>query len=350
MRSKQLILFISVCLTAQVAWAQAPSGEPYDFLRTQIGYTDAELQSIAQGEAVTKVLDTPEKREVAISGVVHLRASTSFFLRMLKDIERFDTSALAIKKMDLPLGPDDFATMDIPDDDLALLPKCTPGKCKMKLGEETLTRVKTEVDWNSAGAAQKAEAILQEQAQQYAQAYVDGGNRALGGYHDKKKPGMIGGDFEALLSNAPYVLSYRPELHNYLVDYPSAKLEGAEDFLYWAQYDYGTPVIRVNHVTIYPTEEGENGSAIVSMKHLWYTHYFTTGLDLYVLDRDEKYDGEAFYVIILSRMRTDGVGGMFGGMIKKQAANAVLKNVQGYLTATKTAIEGYYRDHLARSR
>ena len=352
MRSRNF-LFVSALalLLPGVSGAQVPSGEPYDFLRTQIGYTETELRAIADGQAVTKVLDTAEPREIAISGVVRLRASTSYFLRMFRDIERFDTAALAIRKLSDPVQPGDFAAMEIPDASLKALPGCTPGDCDMKLGEETLRRVQTEVDWSDAGAVQKAEAILQEQALHYARAYLDGGNAALGGYHDKKKPGLIDNDFEALLENAPYILQYRPELHRYLLDYPKAELDGATDFLFWAQYDYGKPVIRVNHVTIYPTEEGENGSALVTSKHLWYTHYFTTGLDLYALVRDPKAEREAFYLVNLTRMRTDGIGsGMFGRMLKKSVAESVVKNVQGYLTSMKSAIEQYYQDSRARGR
>jgi hypothetical protein len=150
--------------------------------------------------------------------------------------------------------------------------------------------------------------------------------------------------------NAPYVLAYRPELYRYLTEYPKAELGGATDFFCWAQYDYGKPVIRLNHVTVYPTEEGDNGSAIVAVKHLWYTHYFTTGLDWYALVRDEKADGEAFYLVSPTRMRTGGVGGMFGKMLMKTAAGNVRKNVQSYLTSMKGAIERYYQDDLARRR
>jgi len=331
-----------------VAHAQSPSGPPYDFLRTQIGFDDAQLNAVAAGTAVTKVLETPERREVAIAGVVHLRASTRFFLRMFRDIENFDTAALASRKASDPMQLSDFSTMHIPEEELKSLSKCSIGDCNMKLGRETVGRVASEVDWDAPGAADEAERILREQAFHFASAYLEDGNVALGGYDDKKTTGVIEGDFGTLFDNAPYVLAYAPELHRYLHDYPTASLPGSTDFLYWAQYDYGKPVTRVNHVTIYPTEEGDNGSALVAVKHLWYTHYFTTGLDLHALVRDEKSEEDAFYLVTLVRMRTDGVGGMFGGLVKNSASKAVIKNVQLYLASMKTAIEGYYRDEQSR--
>ena len=342
--ARRLVWILAAVFVATTASAQAPSGVPYDFLRKEIGYDEQELVWVSEGRAVTKVLETPEKREIAIAGVVRFRATTSFFLSMFEDIERFDTAASASKKLESPITLEDFTAMDLPDDDLRSLEDCKPGKCAMKLGEETLTRVQSEVDWSTPDAVQRAERILQEQAFRYAEAYARDGNRALGSYDDKKKAGSIVSDFESLLANAPYVLDYRPELNEYLLNYPNAELAGAKDFLYWAEYDFGKPTHRVNHVTIYPTEEGENGSAIVTMKHLWYTHFFTTGLDLQVLVRDESYDGDAFYLITLTRMRTDGVGGMFGGILVKNMLGYVSGNIERYLSSTRDAVERYYRE------
>lgn len=197
-------------------------------------------------------------------------------------------------------------------------------------------------------ATERTASVLREQAYRYTLAYLEGGNAALGSYRDKKKPRFIADELEALLENSPYVLEYRPELHRYLSEFPNGGLEGAEDFLYWSQYDYGKPVLRVSHVTMYPTEDGNNGSAIITGKQLWYTHFFVTGLDIYALVRDTKSEGEAFYLVVLVRMRTDGVGGMFGNLLKNQAVKSVLENVQGYLTTSKAAIERYYRDQLRR--
>ena len=126
------------------------------------------------------------------------------------------------------------------------------------------------------------------------------------------------------------------------MNYPNAELDGATDFLYWSQYDYGKPVLRISHVTIYPTEEGMNASAIVTGKQIFFSHFFMAGLELHALVRDMKSEGDAFYLVSLIRMRTDGVGGLFGNMLKKSVQKDVMKNKQGYLDASKTAIERYY--------
>ena len=88
--------FIILALAAPAASAQVRAGEPYTFLRTQIGFTDDQIAAIGDDKVVTKIIETGESREVAIAGVVRIRATTSFFLRMFRDIERFDTAAPAV--------------------------------------------------------------------------------------------------------------------------------------------------------------------------------------------------------------------------------------------------------------
>jgi len=42
-----------------------------------------------------------------------------------------------------------------------------------------------------------------------------------------------------------------------VVEYPQAKLPGAEDLFYWEKIDFGQePTIRLNHVTLFPQGVG----------------------------------------------------------------------------------------------
>jgi hypothetical protein len=325
-------------------YAQVRPDEPHTFLRTDIGYTDAELKALDAGKAVTRALDTEEPREVAISGAVHIRATTDFFLRMYKDIERFDTAALAIKKISDPPRREDFQAMSIPEKELAALRTCEPDDCNMKLGKTTMDILASDIDWSQPDATRRAEEIIRERAYVGTVAYLENGSASLGAYRDQAKPAFVAKEFEALLDSSPYIFAYRPELHEYLMNYPNAELESATDFLYWSVYDYGKPVLRISHVTIYPLEEGTNASAIVTGKQIFFSHFFMAGLELHVLVRDTKSASEAFYLVSLIRMRTDGVGGMFGNMLKNRVQKDVMKNMQGYLDASKIAIERYYRE------
>ncbi|HSF14797.1 MAG TPA: hypothetical protein VLK65_04530 [Vicinamibacteria bacterium] len=340
---------LASALPAGFTNAQVRPGEPHNLLRTQVGFSESELTDMDGGKAFARVLDMKDGKEVAIVGVVRIRATTDFFLRMFRDIERFDTGASQIKKLSDPPRPEDFANMRVPEEDLKALPKCSLDDCDMKLGQTALELLQSQVDWKAADAAAKAQEILRQRAYEVAAAYRKGGAAALGAYRDKAKPTFITDEFELLLQNSPYILEYRPELHRYLREYPVATLKGAEDFLYWGEYDLGAkPVMRISHVTIYPLEEGRNASVVIASKQLFYSHYFVTGLELTALVRDPKPDDEAFYLLTFIRQRTDGVGGRFGKMLKGKAEDAAAENVKGYLEASRAAIEKYYRDSLSR--
>jgi hypothetical protein len=346
-RSTQCLVAASIAVAA-LASSQDRSEEPHKFLSTHIGYSAAELDELDAGKAVTRAIKTEEPREVAISGAVHIRATTDFFLRMYQDIERFDTAALAIKKISDPPRRDDFATMDIPDKELAALSTCKPNDCNMKFGQATMDLLASEIDWSQPDAAQRAEDLIRERGYVATMAYLENGSASLGAYRDQKQPAFVAGEFASLLDSSPYILEYRPELHDYLLNYPNAKLDGATDFIYWSQYDYGKPVLRISHATIYPTERGPNASAIITGKQIFFSHFFMAGLELHALVRDVNSESDAFYLVSLIRMRTDGVGGLFGNMLKKSVQNDVMANMQGYLDATKIAIERYYKDSASR--
>ena len=339
------MLAFATALSAGLANAQIRQGEPHTLLKNHVGLSEGELRAMDGGKVIVEVLDLKDSREVAIVGVARIRATTDFFLRMFRDIERFDTGASQIKKISDPPRPEDFANMRIPEEDLTSLPKCNVDDCDMKLGAPALELLQSQVDWKSPGAAAKAQDILRQRAYAYTSAYAEGGAAAMGAYRDNGEPTFISEEFELLLHNSPYIVAYRPELNQYLLNYPNATLPGAEDFLYWGEYDFGAkPVMRISHVTIYPLEEGPNGSTIISTKQIFFSHYFVTGLELSALVRDQKSEDDAFYLLTFIRERTDGVGGIFGKLLKGKAEDAAAKNVESYLTATQAAIEQYYRE------
>ncbi len=294
-----------------------------------------------------KTVRTPSKEEVTIVGAALFKASTAFFLRMYRDIERFESGLGPLKKLSDPPRAEDFAPLTLPEKDFEDLAECRVDDCDLKLGEESIARFQTEVKWSSPQAHQQAMALVRELSLQFATAYRKGGNQALGVDRDKKNPTLIREEFEGLLENSPYILSYIPELHEYLLEYPSAELTGSiDDFLYWALNDFGLePVLRLSHVTIYQPETGDNASAVISSKQLYFSRYFHTGLDLrFLVQNDGDPSDESFYLVTVSRFRSGELGGFFGGLIRKAAEEGASEGLRQYLEVSKTAIESYYRD------
>jgi hypothetical protein len=153
-------------------------------------------------------------------------------------------------------------------------------------------------------------------------------------------------EFEALLANSPYILHYVLELHRYLLEYPQASLPGAEDFMYWALNDFGLKlVLRLSHVTIYQEKEDANASAVIASKQLYFSHYFHTGLDLrFLVENRQRPGSDSFYMVTVSRVRSDELGGIFGGVVRQTAQAAARDGLKLYMEVCKEAIDRYYRE------
>ncbi len=203
--------------------ALSPAQEPQRFLSTHGTLTPAEIALVEGGSVVVKALKTPVKNELAILGALRVRATTEFFLRMYRDIERFETGWGVTKKLSAPPKLEDFAALSIPDEDWKALRDCKPGDCALKLQEAALEHLRSQVDWSSPDAREKVLDFFRERALEYATGYLAGGNERLGVYRDRDKPTAVAEEFRGLLENSPYVMSYRPELHRYLLEYPRAK-------------------------------------------------------------------------------------------------------------------------------
>lgn len=94
--------------------------------------------------------------------------------------------------------------------------------------------------------------------------------------------------------------------------------------MYWSIIGFGPkPTLRVNHVIIYPLDEGANKATIIASKQIYYSRYFDTGLELYTLLPHESRPDAGFYLLVLSRYRTDLGGGVTGAIMRKGAAAEV---------------------------
>ena len=324
----------------------ARTTEPHNFLKTHAGFSGAELAEMDQGKVLVKSPSTDAENEIVLVGAVLIEASTEFFFRMYRDIERFEGGLGPIKKLSDPPRPEDFSTMTLPEEDLEDLRKCRLGDCELKIGEAGLSWLQRDVDWDTPNASDQAMGVVRDLFLSFSKAYREGGNQALGVGRDQKKPTFVAIEFEALLANSPYILHYVPELHRYLLEYPQVPLPGTEDFMYWSLNDFGLKhVLRLSHVTIYQEKEDANASAVIASKQLYFSHYFHTGLDLrFLVENRQRPGSDSFYMVTVSRVRSNEIGGIFGGVVRQTAQAAARDGLQHYMEVCKEAIDRYYRE------
>jgi hypothetical protein len=339
-----LILFLDV--------TRASGQEPETFLKTYAAFSEQDVSRVEGGQVVVKVLSTGVKNEAAVVGAARIRATTEFFLRMYRDIERFETGWGVTKKLSEPPRIEDFDAFQIPEEDLKALRDCKLSDCDVKMGKTGLDYLQANVDWDDPRAQDQLLRFFRERMLEYSKGYLSGGNSALAVLRDKDQPAPIADSFTDLLERSSYILQYRPELHRYLLDYPKATLPGASGFLYWSVVDFGPkPTVRLAHVTIYPLPEGAEGpnrSVVIASKQLYFSHYFSTGLELYALVKDRERPDDGFYLVTINRYRTDLPSGMFGKMAMKTATDSTRSSLERYLTSTQAAVDQYFRDERAR--
>ncbi len=328
-------------------WGQAPQEGvppryPHAILQKYLAFSDKELRQVEQGRPIVKSLDTKVAREIAIFGIVWIEADPGAFVDRVRDIEQFERGAgvLQIRKIGDPPAPADFDAMTLSDEDLKALPKCKLGDCFVKVDEEALKRYQTEIDWKARDAHAQANQLARRLLFETLQAYQRGGNHSLGLLRDNKRPTFIGDEFVGMLANSPYLPEYLPDLNRYLLEYPQAKPDGAEEFFYWSKVNFGLhDTVKLNHVVIVHNPSAPTDVAIAS-KMLYASHYFHTALDLRYLARDTgRPEARGFYLMTLLRSRSDGMTGVLGGTIRRRAVKGSSEGLAKHLAAIKRELE-----------
>jgi hypothetical protein len=131
-------------------------------LRSFATLTADQWKAVNRGEVQARVLDTHEKREVAVVGVAHLRATTACFVTKFQDIETFkkNPAVLRIRKFMPPVGPQDLEGFRLESRDLADLLNCRVGNCNVKLSAGTIERLSRDVDWSRSDHDVRVQSLI----------------------------------------------------------------------------------------------------------------------------------------------------------------------------------------------
>lgn len=337
------VLAAVVLLIALVSPA-AQSGSFVNDVLQRERFSPGDLRALDAGAAVVKSLDTPVRQELAYFGVVYVDAPPDRFVDRFVDIERFERGPgiLQIGRFASPPRLADLASLTLPSKDVSALARCRPGDCDMKLSTAAMTRFRNDVDWSSQSAALQANAIAREMILELVDAYQANGDAALGYYDDGGEPLSATEQFRALLTSGNQRPIPVPELMAYLTEYPHSRPAGAVDFFYWSVVDFGLkPTVRVNHVIIYPLAARPSGvSHVIAITQLYASHYFHTTLELRFLVDDDRHDhGRGFYLVSITRSRSDGTTGLKGSLLRPIISRRSRNAIRGYLEHLKRQVE-----------
>ena len=318
-KSRHITRWVALALCAAPA-ASPLSGQQVParlehFLHASIGLDSAQVQRVAGGEAVVKVLPTPIKRDVAVFGVIPVDVTRASY------VDRVRHTATWLRAADRPhvgvfsdpAQPADVQDVTIDRDDVHDLESCHPGHCKLKLPASEMQRIRQDIDWSASNPDSQVDAYARQRMVAYVTDYRARGDSALVEYDDRGNV-RASDAFSSLLAESPYIYQYVAPFHRYLADYPHARLDSVTDVLYWSEDALpGTrPILSITHLSVY-TPPDHPGTTLIAQKQIYANHFFEAMFDLtLVVDRPTSSSQPGIYLVVIRRYRFDNLpGGIF---------------------------------------
>lgn len=319
-----------VCCAVAVAQAQTSVSELQKALNNQGGFNDTDFSALQQGQTVVKVSPVQDKREVAVAGLVNLRATAEEFLRSYREslTKKSNAAILEIGSFGAVPALADLQNLTLETKDIEDLKECVVGDCQIKLSAAMIERFAKEVNWQAPDYAQQATQLFRTMLFEYVSDYRARGDAALIHYGDKSNEVRLAEEHVALTKASGY-------LNNILGS--GSELQPVEELLVWSKIKFGLkPVIAINHITIYQRQQDLGPQVLFLSKQIYANHYFNSSLALTAF---VTLPGPTSYLVYENRSRADGLEGPFSklkrGLIEKKAA----EGLKGILENSKTTLE-----------
>jgi len=295
----------------QAATPQRPA-QLTQFLQQSIGFDAEQLGAVERGEAVVKVIEARDRRDVVVFGIITSPVSREQYVRALRD---FSTSLHTPNRTQLGIFSDpatetDVAAVTINPRDVAEMKNCKPGDCVVKLPATDMRRIHDETNWSAPAAEVQGQlsAYARRRLVEYVTDYRRRGDSAMAIYDDRGNLDVHSSEaFRAQLAESPYVFQTVPSLQTYLANYPRGTLPaGAAEIVFWSEdvMPRLRPILSVTHLVVYTPPELPGMTLAVS-KQIYANHYFEAAVDLTaVVDRNP-----GVYLVVLRRYRFDNLPG-----------------------------------------
>lgn len=344
----------------RVAWAVLALGAPA--LRAQGAPTllqrltildSKKAESVERGEAVAISLETPEKTEIDMLGVVRVDVPRAFYIdraRRLTDF--FSSGGTSLSgSFSEPARLDDIATLALDPGDAKALAKCRPLECDVKLPAAQMERFREELS-DSHTRAPRADSLMREWLVAYVNAYRADSMETTVVYDDTKRPVRSSDAFRALLAEPlPAGLDAEP-FAAMLATPRGARPPAVASRIFW-EFDRMPglkPILEVLERSIYSSPSRPDVNWMTS-KLLYASHYFESQIDfITAADAPSSPGSGAMYLVILRRSKFDDLpsGGLFN--IRGKAVRKLRDALRTTLSSTRDELQEAYADSLAPPR
>jgi hypothetical protein len=228
-----------------------------------------------------------------------------------------------IDKFSNPPAIEDLRSLTLDASDIDAITRCRPARCALKLNDAEIERLHRVAAPSTAHSDESVQREFRQIMLDRVRSYV------ATGAQDQKA------HFVTLMQHSPFVIR-TPQLANYLENFPTTSLPGAESFLYWSKETYAwSPLISVTHVTILRTSgDSRLPEVLVISRDIFATRYTGGSLVLSSLVRDPRAPANQRYLVYVNRTWVDGVRALWRPFVEyrvKSQAKKVFATVRDRL-------------------
>jgi hypothetical protein len=333
-RNQYLLCTLLVCFVATTGLAQTSITEFQKVLAEKASFQETDFAALQANQPVVRLAPVSNKREIAVAGLVNIRAGADEFLRSYRDsmLRKSNGAILEIGSFGSQPTLADLENLTLETGDIEDLKDCVIGDCEVKLSAAMIDRFRREIDWNAPDYALKVTSLFKQMLSEYVSDYRTRGEAALIQYNDKRDQIDLAAEQRALSGASGYT--------NSLLADSNAGLQLIEDAIVWSKIKFGLkPVIAVNHITIYKRDREVGPQVLIASKQIYASHYFNASLALTAFVTVPGATQGA-YLVSENRSRADGLEGPFGKIKRGVVEKKALEGLKAILEHSQMTLEG----------
>jgi hypothetical protein len=337
------VLALGLGFGAAVACAQR---QPETFFKNRIGLADSDIQKMDQGQVVTKVLDSGDKKYgILVFGGVYVNTSVEKFAAAYRDVkglleDKVYLAVQAFNEVGSPPQLSDFDHLSLTRKDIDALQKCKPKDCDLQVFD--VTAFQKQINWNASDKYDQVNKLIRQRVYDGVTKYISGGLKSFGSYTDRDNPFNLYQNMQSMLDTSYYLPKDKSDgIYQHVLDYPEGKRPGAMDFFYWEDIDFGQgPTIRVNRVSMFPNGVGII-KYVVTNEQLYASRYIRIALQVFYCVPDTQNPGKpGFYLIEMNDSRMPDFGGIKLSVVRKIATEKGVQSTQDILSLYNKRLGG----------
>jgi hypothetical protein len=302
------------------------------------------MEAVRRGDAVAITIESPEKTEVALLGVVRLDVPRAYYLSRVRD-----STAVLVTGMQLASGTfgepatlADVAHLTIDAPDVKELRKCVPLSCALKLPAPLMQTLRAVSASHEGGA--RVDSSMQQWLVDYVNGYRADSSAEMVVYDDTKGAVSAREAFRALAAEpAPAGIDRQP-FALMLAAPRGARPPSVKSKIVWEvdRLPGLKPTLGVNELSVY-APPARTDETLLTVKQLYADHYFEAQVDFITLaDGDGPSSAPGMYLVIVRRLKFDDLpsGGLFN--IRGRAVRKLRDGLRAALESTKASMEKSY--------